>query len=373
MKRVVLRGVASIVPGVLALLVAMGLAALLAALAGADPGRAIAALFQGALGSAADMAQTLVRTTPLLLTGTGVMLGLRAGIFNVGAEGQFLVGALAATAVGTIGPFGAWQGIAVLAAGILAGGAWALVAGGLRIARGVSEVISTILLNFVALYLVSWAVHGPLGEAAGRYPQSDLLFPSARLPILAEGTQLHAGIPLALGLTVAVGVFLTRTTLGLRMRAAGQNAQAARFAGFPVVRDLAVAFALSGALAGLAGAVEVAGVTGRLYEKISPGYGYAAIAVALLGGLRPVGVILAASFFAALAAGASSMERSAGVSAVVVQAVQGATLLTVAALRTPTIVAWLWAQVVDEDESLDAEAVVASSDSQDVAPPGANQ
>jgi simple sugar transport system permease protein len=196
----------------------------------------------------------------------------------------------------------------------------------------VNEVITTILLNFIALYLVSYAVEGPLQEAARNYPQSDLLHPQAMLWRLDSGGVLHVGVPLGFAIVPLVGFVMLRTSLGLRLRASGLNMAAARVAGFPVTRDLVVAFAFSGALAGLAGAVEVAGVTGRLYERFSPGYGYTAIAIALLGALRAGGVIVAACFFAALSAGASAMERSAGVSSVLVVAVQGCTLLAVGLL-----------------------------------------
>jgi len=274
----------------------------------------------------------LLKATPLLLTGAAVMLAFKSGVFNIGAEGQFLVGALAATIAGTAGGPGTGRWLLVLAAGALAGAGWAAIAAGFRIGRQVNEVITTILLNFIALYLVSYAVDGPLQEASAQYPQSDLLVPGAMLWRPFAGSRLHLGVALAFVATLVVGALLSRTALGLRLRAAGASAPAARLAGFPVARDLTVAFALSGALAGLAGAIEVAGVTGRLYERISPGYGYTAIAIALLGGLRSGGVIAAALFFAALSAGASAMERSAGVSSVLVLAVQGATLLTIAVL-----------------------------------------
>lgn len=305
------------------------LAAAVAALGGADPWTAVRALLVGSVGSPASLAATLVKTSPLLLTGVAVMLAFRSGVFNIGAEGQFLVGALAGTVAGTLPGPDAGRWLLVLACGALAGGAWAVIAAGFRIGRSVNEVITTILLNFVALYLVSYAVDGPLQEAARQYPQSDPLVPGAMLSRLA-GSRLHAGIALAALASVAVGGLLSYTALGLRLRASGLNAPAARLAGFPVRRDLLVAFALSGALAGLAGAVEIAGVTGRLYERISPGYGYTAIAIALLGNLRTGGVVAAALFFAALATGAAAMERSAGVSAVLVLGVQGATLLAMA-------------------------------------------
>lgn len=333
---------ARIAPALLAVATALGLAALVAGFGGRDPGRAVEALLRGSLGSAENLADTIVRAMPLLFTGIAVMLAFRSGIFNIGAEGQFLVGALAAATVATrLGPFPG-QALAALIAGVLAGAAWAAVPALFRIRRGVSEVITTILLNFVALYLVSFAVNGPLQEQSRTYPQSDPLPAVAELWRLAPATddRLHAGIPLALALAVATGALLSRTSLGLRLRAAGLNADAARVAGFPVVRDLALAFALSGAIAGLGGAVELTGVTHRLFEKFSPGYGYTAIAVALLGGLRVPGVVAAALFFAALGAGANLMERSAGVSAVLAVAVQGATLLAVAVMGAPALARW---------------------------------
>lgn len=299
----------------------------------------MASLLHGGLGSTANLADTLVRATPLLFTGAAVMLAFSSGIFNIGADGQFLAGALVATAVATrVAPFPG-QALVALAAGASAGAVWAAVPALFRIRRRVSEVITTILLNFVALYLVSLAVNGPLQEPSRAYPQSAALPASAalwRLP-LGAGNRLHVGILLAIGLALATGALISRTSLGLRLRAAGLNASAARLAGFPVKRDLALAFAISGALAGLGGAVELTGVTHRLYEKFSPGYGYTAIAVALLGSLRVSGVIAAAFFFAALGAGASAMERSAGVSAVLAVAVQGATLLAVAATSAPIL------------------------------------
>ncbi|MFM7142006.1 MAG: ABC transporter permease [Alphaproteobacteria bacterium] len=342
MRRLVDLGV-RVLPALLAVAVALGLAALLAAMGGHAPGRAVGALVDGSLGSAENVADVLVRATPLVFTGVAVMLAFRSGIFNIGAEGQFLVGALAAGVVGTRWGSFPGQAVAALLAGMLAGAAWASLPALLRIRRGVSEVITTILLNFVALYLVSWAVNGPLQEASRTYPQSDALAATSELWQLAPSIddRLHAGVVLALLLAVAAGALISRTGLGLRLRAAGLNADAARMAGFPVIRDLALAFALSGAIAGLGGAVELGGVTHRLFEKISPGYGYTAIAVALLGGLRVPGLVAAALFFAALGAGATAMERSVGVSAVLAVAVQGATLLAVATLGTPAVARWI--------------------------------
>ncbi|MEW6268781.1 MAG: ABC transporter permease, partial [Thermodesulfobacteriota bacterium] len=209
------------VPALVALGVAVGFAALLARLGGADAWLAVQALFAGSLGSTANVTATLLKATPLLLTGAAVMLAFKSGVLNIGAEGQFLVGALAATIAGTVPGSESGRWLAVLLAGALAGGCWAVVAAGLRIARGVNEVITTILLNFVALYLVSWAVDGPLQEAAGRYPQSDPLLYGALLWRPFPGSRLHLGVAVAFAATIAAGLLLARTPLGLRLRASG--------------------------------------------------------------------------------------------------------------------------------------------------------
>jgi simple sugar transport system permease protein len=269
------------------------------------------------------------------LTGLAVTLAFRSGVWNIGAEGQLLVGALAATAcAGAAGgaPFPIAL-VAALGAAAAAGAAWATVAALLRVTRNVSEVIATIMLNFVALRLVGWAVHGPLMEAAGRYPQTDAVPTAALLPLVAG--RLHAGIVLALALALAVWLVLFRTALGFRWRVVGENPRAAEVAGLRPARAVVGAMAASGALAGLAGAIEVLGVTGRLFEQFSGGQGYTAIAVALLARLHPAGVVLAALFFGALAAGAGSMQRVAGVSAVLVAVVQGTTILAILALDAP--------------------------------------
>ncbi len=331
----------SVVAALVALLVAVGFAALAAVLAGSDPTATAFALVSGSVGSSESLGAMVLVLIPLLLTGVGVAIAFRSGVLNIGAEGQFLMGALAASAAGVLVPAFSGQVVLVLVAGAVAGGLWATIAGLYRLVRGVNEVITTILLNFIALYLVSWAVHGPLQEVARSYPQSDPLPASARLGPLLEGGLVHAGLPIALVVTLGVGVVLSRTAPGLRLRAAGQNAAAARLAGFPVRRDLLGAFAVSGALAGLAGAIEIAGLTGRLYERIGSGYGFTAIAVAFLAGLEIPGVVFAAIFFATLSTGAQAMERVAGVPSVLAVAAQGATLIVVALLGGLRL---LWAE-----------------------------
>ncbi|HKG95724.1 MAG TPA: ABC transporter permease, partial [Gemmatimonadaceae bacterium] len=319
----------------------LALAAFLA-LGGYDAGRALGALWTGSLGSSyALLSGTLVRATPLVLAGLAVTLAFRAGVLNVGAEGQLLAGAAAAAAAGVAwGPaLGRLTLLPALAGGAAAGALWAAGPAWLRRRRGVLEVISTIMMNFVALYAVGWLVRGPMQEPLRIYPQSAELPAAARLPRLdallpgvPPGTRLHAGFVLALLAAVALWWVLRSTATGFRVRAAGASPDAAASAGLiDVGRTTAVAFLASGALAGLAGAVEVAGVTYALYENISPGYGYTAIAVALLARLHPLAVVLAGVAFGALEAGAGAMQRDAAVPSVVVSAVEASAILAVLA------------------------------------------
>ncbi len=316
---------------------ALAASLLLLLASGRPPLPALGALVAGAFGDRYALTDTILKTCPLLLTGLAVALAFRAGVWNIGAEGQLLVGALAATTVGHAAgaaPFPLPLLAALVAAGA-AGALWSGIAAVLRVRRNVNEIVATIMLNFVAARLLGWAVHGPLMEAAGRYPQSDPLPPSALLPMVAG--RVHAGALLALLLAGLAWVLLFRTTIGFRWRVVGDNPRAARVAGFSPDRAILTAMLTSGGLAGLAGAIEVLGVTGRLFEQLSGGGGYTAIAVALTAGLHPGGVTLAALFFGALAAGSGAMQRVAGVSAVFVAIVQATTLLALLALQAPRL------------------------------------
>jgi simple sugar transport system permease protein len=306
---------------------ALGIAALLLGLLGYAPLPALRALAVGAFGSSAAWTATLLKAAPLLLTGLAVALAFRCGVWNIGAEGQLYAGALLATALATrVAPedAGDWLAPAVLLAGAVGGALPGALAGWLRASRGVSEVISTILLNFVAIQLVAFAIQGPLQEAPRAYPQSDPFPAGALLPSLGR---LHVGIPLAVACAIAVHLLLTRTALGFRLRAVGLSPVAARFAGLSPERLGTLALTLAGSLAGLAGAAEIAGITGRLYDGLSPGTGYTAIAVALLARLSPLAVIPSALFFGALASGAGAMQRDAGVPSVATQVVQALVIL----------------------------------------------
>lgn len=325
--------------GLLAPLAVLGgtlaLTALVLALAGQAPGAALAALVSGSVGSwYAFLSGTLVRAVPLLLAGLAVALAFRGGLLNIGAEGQLLAGAAATAAVGLAAApvLGALALPVALLAGVAAGAGWAGIAAVLRERFGVLEVISTIMLNFVALHATGWLVRGPLQEPTGIYPQSESLAAAARLPVLWTGTRLHWGFVLALLLTFAAGWALRHTWVGFRLRTVGANPFAARSAaGIDVPRLTTRVFLLSGAIAGLAGAVEVSGVTYALYENLSPGWGYTAIAVALLGRLDPWLVLPSALLFGALAAGAGAMQRDANVPATLVGVVEALLILAVLA------------------------------------------
>lgn len=286
------------------------------------------------LAALALIGDMLVRATPLILTGLAVAFAFQAGILNIGAEGQLLIGAACSAAV-TL-KFGQTLGTGIvivsLLAGSLAGAAWAGIAAELRTHFHVLEVISTIMLNFIALYLVSFLVRGPLQEPTHIYPQTQTMPLHARLPTLLLGTRLHYGFAIAVLAGVAGWWILQHTAAGFRLRAAGRNPSAAKIAGkINIERTTRNVFLISGALAGLAGAIEVHGVTFALYENLSPGYGYTAIAVALLAGLNPLWVIATGIFFGALETGASALQRDAGIPVTVASVIEALIILGVLA------------------------------------------
>jgi simple sugar transport system permease protein len=294
-------------------------------LAGYPPGAALGALWQGAFGSwHAVTSATLVRAVPLIILGLGFALAMRAGALNIGAEGQFLVGAVAATWAGQV--VAGWPAFLaipfVLGCALAAGALWVAVPVLLRVRFGVLEVITTLLLNFVAEQVVSWMVTGPLQESARTYPQSDPIAAAAQLPMV-PGTRLHLGLLLGCVIAGVLWFLLRRTLWGFRLRAVGAGARAAEVSGrVNSRRILAVALLWSGAIAGLGGGVEITGVTRALFMNLSPGYGFTAIAVALLARLHPVGIVATGVLFGALQAGAGAMQREAGVPAVAVFVVQ---------------------------------------------------
>lgn len=281
-------------------------AVLLLALSGAafghSPRELLSILIGGSIGSRFAFEGTLFKSVPLLLTGLSVAIAFRAGVWNIGAEGQFIVGAIAALLASRFGV------VASLLAAMLAGAAWSSIATAMRLWRNAPEVLTTILLNFIAVHLLGWCVNGPLRERAAMYPQTDVA--AAELP-------KFGGFAIAIGAAIVAWWLLYRTTEGLRLRATGFNPFASQWAGINVRAQLARAMAFSGAAAGLAGGIELLGVTHRLYERFAAGYGYSGIAVALLAQLHPLATIVSALFFGALVTGAGELQRSANISAAV--------------------------------------------------------
>jgi simple sugar transport system permease protein len=299
---------------------------------------ALISLWNGAFGDVHAVAETLIRATPLCLAGLGVAVAFRAKMFNIGGEGQFLVGTLLASAVAVNCPVTRHLPhglliVAMIAGGTLAGALWAALAGALKTWRDVPEVISTIMLNFVAIELFSYLVTGPMERSDLSQPSTELLANVARLPILITGTRLHAGVLVALAAVVVVWFIMRYTVAGFAITAVGDNPEAATLCGYSTARTYVTAMMISGGLCGLAGAVELSGSLFFLPEGYTPGYGYTAVAVALLGRLNPIGVALSAVFFGALSAGSDKMERSAGIAHEVGFVLQAGTLMVLLATQ----------------------------------------
>ena len=282
-------------------------------------------------------ADALVRSIPLILAGLAVALAFRGGVFNLGAEGQLIVGAIASAAISIkLEPvIGAFVIVVALAGGTLAGAFWAAIAAELKRRFHVLEIISTIMLNFIATYLVSFLVRGPLQEPTRIYPQTVSLAEGARLPIIIPGTRLHAGFIIAILLAGVLYWTFKRTAVGFRIRVLGAGPRAARSAGkIDITRLSWRVFLASGAIAGLAGAIEVNGVTFALYENISPGYGYTAIAVALIAGLNPLGVIASGVFFGILEPAALALQRDFGIPSSIASMIEALLILVTLAVAS---------------------------------------
>lgn len=299
----------------LALAATVVVASLLALVAGANPFATLGLIVEGAAGSRFALLETLNRATPLIFTGLAVAVAFRARLWNIGAEAQLYAGAIVTVLIGMQGWGAPWLQLPVMALAAIVAGALVLLGPvALKTRFGVDEVVTTLLLNFVMLLFVGYLVEGPLKDPAGMgWPKSVPLVKELRLPRIVEGLRLHWGFALALIAAVAVWVVQTRTVLGYRIRAVGQNAQAARFAGIRVNRVLVQTALISGGLAALAGFSEVAGLKGHLSSDLSPGFGYTGIIVAMLALLNPLGVVATALFVAGIFVGADSMSRAAGV------------------------------------------------------------
>ncbi len=304
------RGFAVALP-VLALAVTFVVTAGFVLAAGESPFAAYREFFVTPLSSEFRFLEVLVSATPILFTGAAVAIAFRAGYWNIGAEGQLLCGAIAAAWLGT--KVGGWPPLLSLpllvATGAAAGALWALPPALLRTRLGIDEVVTTLLLNPVALLLVSGLLNGPWRDPVTRFPESERIAPAAEFPQLVDRSRLHLGFLLALAVLAVAWFVVERTPVGLRLRALGLSPRAARFAGVRVERTLLATALVSGAIAGVAGVSEVAGIQFRLTEGISPGYGYTGIVVATLGGLTMVGVAAAAFLLGLVNVGSGSASR----------------------------------------------------------------
>jgi general nucleoside transport system permease protein len=322
----------------LAVLAALAVGAVLLLLVGANPLTAYGTLIRGAFGSISGITQVLTKATPLLIVGLGICIAFHGGVINIGGEGQIIVGALVAAAVALTLAGLPWFMLLplTLVSGALAGGVWGGVPGLLKARLNVNEILTTVMMNQIALQLMNFLLRGPMLDpeqiAAGtNIPQSAALPAGVWLTRLVPRTLVHTGIIMAVVLAILVYLLLWRTTVGYCIRAVGLNPAAARYAGIPVRFYLALSLILSGAMAGFAGAVEVTGVHHRMLEGLSGGYGFSGIVAALFGKLHPLGAIPAALLFGALLVGADRMQRAIQVPSALIIALQGLVVLFVVA------------------------------------------
>lgn len=319
---------------VIAALAAFVIGAVMLLIMGTDPLLAYRAMLNGAFGNQNALAETIVKAVPLLLIGLGICISFRAKVINIGAEGQMIVGALLATAFGLAVAWPGWIALPVaMFIGFFGGAVWGAIPGALKAYFNVNEILSTVMMNAIAVQLMNYLLGGPMmdpkqAEALGKLPETARLDSAYHLARLMPPTRLHAGVLIAIGLAILVYILLFHTTLGYRIRAVGFNPFASRYGGIRVRRQVVIALLLSGALAGMAGAIQVYGLNYRMITDGSPtgftgGAGFNGIVTALFGGLHPLGAIPASFFFGALLVGANSMQRITQVPAAFVVVLNG--------------------------------------------------
>lgn len=317
---------------------AVGVSGLLIAAMGADVLAAYQTFLRSSLGGLVGLGQTLNKTSPLLLGGLAVALGLRAGAFNIGVDGQIYLGAIAATGLAL-----SLESVAiprvllvclVLLAGAAGGGFFGWIPAALRSRWGVNEIFVTVMLNFVAIHLTEYLATGPWNDPMAGEAITRPIPPGASLPLILPTAGTHLGILLALAIAVLLWIALERTVLGFEIAAVGENPRAARIAGLPTRRLIFWSLCASGALAGLAGGIEVAGLHNRLILGLSPGYGVMAILIAVLGKTSPWGILVASFAVAVLLVGSDSLQRSVGLPASAALVFQAVVVLTVLALES---------------------------------------
>ena len=319
---------------IMAILVTFLITSILVIMAKANPFSAFYYFLVAPLSNRVSALETLVKATPLLLTGTAVTVAFASGYWNIGAEGQLYAGAVAAAYLGTVvGGLPPVLAIPImLLGGFIAGMFWALIPALLKVKLAVDEVVTTLLLNSVIMFVVSFLLNGPWRDPISGWPQSPTIAASAMMPKLLPRSRLHFGFIVALIVIALVWFLLSRTGLGLKMRAVGLGQEAARFMGVNVNRSMLTAALLSGGIAGLAGVSEVAGIHFHLIDAISNGFGYTGILVATLGGLHPIGAGFAAVFIGLIDTGAQTVSRALGVPVYLGNVVQATLLLVTLAM-----------------------------------------
>ena len=314
-------------------MIGLAIGGILILLAGANVREVYGAMFHGAFGGKRQLTETILKATPLLMVGLGLTVAFRARVWNIGGEGQYYMGALFGGVIALSFP-GLPRPVllaTMLMAGALGGMLWALLAAYLKVKWNVNIIISTLLLNYIAIFFVLYMARGPLQDPNGYLPESAQFVPAARMPTFF-GTRIHLGVLIALVLVPLVYALLWYTPLGFRLRAVGSRASVARYAGYSVERAILFVMAFSGALIGLAGIIEVSSLHTRLKGDISGGYGFTGILVALLGRMNPVGVLISAFLFAALMIGAESMHVVSGLPSALADAIQAIIVLSVLAV-----------------------------------------
>jgi len=315
--------------------IALLIAAVVIVLIGQNPVIAYKAMIEGAFGNLQALADTIIKTTPLILTGLAVGFGFRAGIFNIGAEGQMIMGAILATVVG-MNMRGVPPSLAIpltMIAGMLGGAVWASIAGYLKAKTGAHEVVTTIMLNWIATYISSYLITGPLAVGSGT-PKSPEIAPSAKLPpiVTVGALEMTSGIVISIITAVVIYIVLEKTRTGYEVKATGFNPYAAEYGGISISKNIVMSMAISGALAGLAGALEVMGLHHRFLGTLSGGKGFDGISIALIGQNHPIGIIFASFLIASLRTGSSNMQF-VGVPKHIVTIIQGIGIVLVAADR----------------------------------------
>jgi len=316
---------------IVSVILALLLGSILLLLIDVNPLEAYKYLIFGNFTSVYNISEIFVKATPIILTGLAFTFSYRTGLFNIGADGQMFAGAIAAVFFGLkTGHLSPFISIPICLIGaIIAGAIWGLIPGLLKGIFGSSEIITTIMFNYIALYLVSYVVDKPLREALGFYPQTDLIGENAFLPYIIPNTRLHIGFIVAILLAVVVYLILWKTPFGYRLRAVGYNPDGAEYSGISIKKSIIISLAISGALAGVAGFTEISGIHDRLLDNFSRNIGFDGIAAALLGNTNPLGVITASILLGMLQTGANAMQRGVGIPANIVSIIQALIILLV--------------------------------------------